>query len=93
MLDELAILQPENIDRRRAACPHCRNHVVNSDKIALSDESLELDAQIWILAGDHFTKPMNGSGPSPAMGLCWRYDEPAYCFTASSGYRWLKARS
>src|SRR6188474_1128755 len=24
----------------------------------------------------HFTKPMNGSGPSPAMGLCWRYERP-----------------
>src|SRR6185312_1698168 len=57
MLDDLAILQPENVDHRRAARPLCRNHVaVNSHKIALSDESLELDAQIWVLASDPFHK-------------------------------------
>src|SRR6478672_5100223 len=57
MLDDLAILQPENVDHRRAACALSRNHVaVNSHKIALSDESLELDAQIWVLARDPFHK-------------------------------------
>src|SRR5437762_5189622 len=57
MLDDLAILQPENVDHRRAACPLRRNHVaVNSHKIALSDESLKLDAQIWVLASDPFHK-------------------------------------
>jgi hypothetical protein len=83
MLDDLAILQPENVDHRRAAHPIRRNHgAVNSHKIALSDEPLELDAQIWVSPVIHFTKPMNGSGPSPTMGLCWRYDDPTYCLVA-----------
>ena len=43
MLDDLAILQPENVDHRRAACTLRRNQVaVNGHKIALSDESLKL---------------------------------------------------
>src|SRR4029078_8415983 len=58
MLDDLAILWPENIDHRCAACPLRRNHVaVNSYEIALSDESLKLDAQIWVRASDPFHKP------------------------------------
>jgi hypothetical protein len=35
---------------------------VNGHKIALSDEPLKLDAQIWFSPVIHFTKPINGSG-------------------------------
>src|SRR5205085_6361946 len=57
MLDNLAILQPENVDHRRAACSLCRNHVaMNSNKIALSDESLKLETQIRVLASNPFHK-------------------------------------
>jgi putative transposase len=60
-----------------------RNQVaVNGHQIALSDEPLKLDAQIWVLASDPFHKANERLRASPAMGLCWRYDDPTYRFTA-----------
>src|SRR3990172_5943498 len=42
---------------------------------------------------NHSMPLMNPSRPSPTDGLCWRYFGPRYFVAASSGLRWLNARS